>query len=397
MKSTAAILACSLLSWVPVDARAQEPAVSSGPLLAFTATVIGTPVGSTLLFIAELDGDRVHRLRGCSATARVVARLDRTRLVVAEPERLAIVDLATDDARELVAGDVEFVARHRDHVLFRETMVDGGGRLRRVAWREPGQPEPVGDLAIGAVAVVAGNLVFALAPDEREVFVISLVSLRSRRIWQAPEGTASPRIALAPNGQRLAVGCVDRGFRGILQVLDVATGERLWERRDLPLDLSPLSSSQPTLEVGFEADDHVVCSETRGDARRMVGSFVKVVRTADTGEFVAEEEYAALGLRHELPRPEASAPWFTVARDGERTTLHAVGTDEALASIARAGEQYEDIAVARPGGGYATARLGPTRREFMLFAPGRPPRKLVDGWAHGLVWLPAEGAAGGGR
>ena len=127
------------------------------------------------------------------------------------------------------------------------------------------------------------------------------------------------------------------------------------------------------------------------------GSFVKVVRTADTGEFVAEEEYAALGLRHELPRPEASAPWFTVARDGERTTLHAVGTDEALASIARAGEQYEDIAVARPGGGYATARLGPTRSEFMLFAPGRPPRKLVDGWAHGLVWLPAEGAAGGGR
>ncbi|MCR9247620.1 MAG: hypothetical protein NXI31_21555 [bacterium] len=385
-----------------------EPQLGPGPLLAFTAVVTDRP-RIVAVHIAELTPPEptakpktaepktdapppalitTHEIYRGPGGVRVLKRLGRDHILLAlrQPSRLVTVEVRTGRMRELIRGDVRFAGQRGDDVVF----VEGRGKtahLAAVPWRRPGMPVRLAEQPLARVPRIAGNLAFAIAPDDREVWVVSLASGRSRRLWRAPAGHGRLRIALAPGGQHLAIGAVDRGHRGHLTVIDTATGSVLSRAANLPIWLSPLSSSTPTLEVAFAGDRHVVCSETRGDPRGIQGEFVHVTRAIETGEITDEAPYSGLAINHRAPEPKGQAPRFEIRRNRERASLHELGNDTPLAERPRQHEQYEDLLIA-PSGRFATARLGDRRRHLALFAPGRPPRQLSRHWCHNLVWLP---------
>jgi hypothetical protein len=201
------------------------------------------------------------------------------------------------------------------------------------------------------------------------------------------------RLSLSPAGQRLAIGCVDKG-RGRLTVVDTSTGAVLRTVAALPIQVSAGSSGTPVLEVGWRDDGHVVCSETRGDVQGLSGNFVFVTRDLATGEVTDETVYSGLGLWHEAPPvpgiPPKSPPQLEVTAEPGRSVLRARGNPEPLAAIERSKQQYEDLCVSRDGNA-AIARLGKDRRRLVLFtAATATPRELAKEWAYDITWLPAS-------
>lgn len=373
-----------------VGLNAQEHALDAGPLLAFTVVQTNDSKRQNILRVAELEGSGNFELYHGKHGARVLRRLDRDHLLLElpDPKRLVAFDVPRGVGRELVRGSCKFTSVRDGDVLF---LAGPGrtGKLHSVSWREEATPVVLCDHAFSRVPLLVGNLAFAVDQHEQSVWIISLASGRSRQVWTAPGGHSRVRIALSPNGQRLAVGLIDKLHRGRLEVVDAATGESIQTWKDLPIWVSPLSSSIPTLEVAFADDENVICSETRGNRRGIHGQFVHVTRSLATGEIEDEAVYSGLDLDHKPPAPTPPEPSFEITRSKKHAELRRTGSSDVLAQIPRSRQQYEDLAVSRPDGRYATARLGDKRERLTLFPPTGKPRQLSTTWAHSLTWLPA--------
>ncbi len=387
-------------------AHAQAPprAFDDGPLLCFTTNTLPAKPAEVLLHVVPLHGDAKPTVFWTNrGNANVLARLDRDRLLLAsygEPYALIVVDLAAGTHRVLADGcPHEFVAVHGDHVLHlgdpREAARDNF--LYATPWAAPGERRRLAERRLERVPQVAGNLAVAIAAGEASVWIVSITSAKGRAVWTAPAGVSSLRTALSPTGQRLAIGCVQSDGRGLLTVVDLGAATVLRSWPDLPIQVSPLSSSTPCLEVGWYDDAEVVCSETRGDGQGLAGSFVFVRRGVATGEVTDEREYAGIGLSHDVPPragPSAPAPRavFTVAHDAKGTRLLCDGATDPLATFAGANLQTGDVCVA-PDGRSAVARVGANSTQYTLFTDVRKDgRLLTDAFAYDAVWLPAASA-----
>lgn len=375
-------------------AAAQEPGPESpaaeldaGPLLGFHEVITDRP-RVVAVKIAELTGTRVFELCRDDRRPRLLARLDRNHLLLTLSRRdsLFVVHAPSGRRREIVE-DAAFLGQRGDDLV-----IQRAGQIERVSWREPGEPPRAFGGRPLLQVTLHDNLAFGIArPDDGRprVEVVSLVTGRSRELWTAPADRSRFRLALSPGGQWLAVAATDARFRGQLVVLDTATGKPARTFENLVVDLSPLASGMPTLEVAFTDDDHVVSSESRGAPRGIGGEFVHVTRSVRTGEVTSEEPYAPLGVHHRLPDPVRAEPRFRIERGPHEVTLHVVGRPEPLAARDRQHLQYEDFSIA-PDGGFAAARLGPKRRALTVYAPDGSARAVSAAWSHGLVWLPAH-------
>ncbi|HEX5053421.1 MAG TPA: hypothetical protein VFZ65_16710 [Planctomycetota bacterium] len=400
MHTTRCVAAAALVGLgLPAQSPATRVAVDAGPLLCFTTAEQVSGARENVHWVASLHGDGPAAAFWRSRdNAAVLRRLDRDHLLVASfgtPYALLVVDLAAGSVRELAPDAPHgFVAVHADDVLYLGDRRDAARDdfLYATPWREPGERRRLAEARLHAVPVVQGNLAVAIGADEREVWVVSLVLGKGRRVWQAPGSARSLRLALSPAGQRLAIGHVDADGRGNLSVVDTGTGDTLRSWSALPIQVSAESSSTPTLEVGWLDDAHVVCSETRGDVRGLRGNFVFVARDLATGDVTDETVYSRLGLQHRAPPVPgaigAPEPLFEIAADGARSVLRRVGEPEPLAQVERKTQQFGDLTVSRDGC-FAAARVDGSHRLVLFTAASRQPRDLVAAWAYDLTWLPA--------
>ncbi|MBL9079777.1 MAG: hypothetical protein JNL08_19905 [Planctomycetes bacterium] len=375
---------------------AQDPApLGSGPLLCYVVV----DEGVHRLTAVELEPPGTPReLCRSPAPVRVLQRLDRDHLLLSTGDALVLLDAAAGAMQALLATTADrFVAVHGDDVL---VLGDARGEapwlpdnhLYAVPWRGTAPRRRIGAERFATVPIVAGNLAIALDASERELWAISLNRLQERRLTTLPDGDHSARVALSPDGARLAIGSVAQNGRGRLRVVDAATGRSQQQWDDLPIGLSPLSSFAPTLEVAWHDATHVVCSESRGDTRGLDGSFVHVRRDVGTGAIVDETVYSGLELYHRLPQPELPSTGLTVATLDDTLELRRLGTDAALRSVPRSGKTAADL-VAAPDGRFAAAcRLvdGTFRLELWTADPAAAPRDLGPGRAEGWAWLEAS-------
>lgn len=402
------IFLCALAAAGTPRAQSSPAPVSTGPLVCFTTNARTPDATEVTLHIAELDGTGPSRpFWRNSDNANVLARLDRDHLLLTSygsPYALLVVDLAAGTHRVLAAGAPHgFVAVHGADVLF---LGDPRGDtpdnfLYAAPWATSGERRRLAAQRFDHVREIAGNLAVGIAPDANaaEVWVISIVRASGRAVWSAPAGTRALRTALSPGGQRLAIGCVLANGESLLTVVDLGAGTVVRSWSDLPIQVSPLSSSMPCLEVGWHDDDHVVCSETRGDRQGMRGSFVHVRRCLTSGETTDENVYDAIGLAHRPPPPPGAgsaaqtAPTFVTEIVGATTRLTRTGSSEPLATFDRAQERYGDVRVA-PDGQSAVAHLGEGKNRCTLFtATSKDGRLLSQGSAYDFVWLPARAPA----
>ena len=154
---------------------------------------------------------------------------------------------------------------HGDHVLYLGDNRWGrsDNHLYSRSWREHGDARKLAEPLLQSVPIVSGNLAFAVTDGEREVWSISLVSGKSRKLLELPEKAMSVRLALSPGGQRLAIGAAVMG-RGQLTILDLGSGKQLRQWQGIAIEVALLSSSMPTLECNWADQEHIVTSETLG-------------------------------------------------------------------------------------------------------------------------------------
>jgi len=374
--------------------RAELPA---GPLLTFANAKAKTGVGephTMTVFAVGCDDDVgepqvVWVNRG---NVRVLRRLDRHRLLIqsfGEPYALLVVDAEHGTHRVLCEG-AELVDVHGDDVLYLGDNRWGKGDhfLYARSWRQDAEPVRLSERTFVRVPIVAGNLAIGVSGARAEVWAVSLVRGSSRKLLDLPDSLPGARFALSPGGQWLAVGTV-MATRGQLAVYDVGSSELVRRWRGLPIAVSPFSSFSPTLEVGWHDEEHVVCSESRGDPLRGGAESVFVRRSLTTGEVVDEEVYGPVELHHRTPpAPGAAAaePTFSVERDGETDRLLQRGREQPLASFAWR-EQAVRIALS-PDGRYAVEHAR-GQKSFVLHREGKPALEVLNIGAHQLVWLPA--------
>lgn len=372
----------------PANAQAAQH-LHPGPALVFTTIETVDVTRREIVHLAEIEGSQVYELHRGRLAARVLQRLDRDHVLLSqrEPAGLVVVHVPSGSRHTLAEGRSRFVGQHGERVLFQDRAA-GDGPLLHVDWRDPDAPAPVTEARFSSVPLIAGNIAFGLTARHREVWLASLTTGRARRVATIPNGHTRPRLALSPGGTRLAVSAVDRGRRGWLQVVDVATGEALQTWKGLPIFLSVDSSGSPALEIAFQDDEHIAWSESRGNPRGMAGNFVWITRSLADDELVDEVVYGNLGSYHQRPVFEPPQPRYEIARGGESSELRTM-TGDVLATVPRQREQYEDVAVSRPAGRFATARLGDNREFLTLFRPDSEPRRLSTSWAYGLLWLRA--------
>ncbi|MBL8754563.1 MAG: hypothetical protein JNK15_14765 [Planctomycetes bacterium] len=385
----------------PAQARAFAATVGAGPLVALRTSSPLENGSATVWSIADVEGTgkAAPFWRG-PGNCDLLARLDRDHLLLAsygEPYALVVVDLTAGTHTILADGAPhEFVALHGDLVLHL-----GDGRVQSLdpfpyatPWRDPAQRRRLAEIRCERIAMVAGNLAILVGEGERELHSVSLTGGTTRRLWTVPGGADHVKVKLSPAGQRLAIGVVARG-KGLLTVVDIATATVVHQWADLPIDVSPLSSNRPTLEVGWHDDAHVVCSETRPR------SFTWVRRPVDADTIVDEHDYGPIGLWHDAP-PAPSAPavataaprfrWEPLAEGG--SALWREGRKEPLRRFAEKQLPHGTLSFAPDGNAVIhcnRVEVGPT---LLWHATAEAARPLAEAPAHAVAWLPAAGSPG---
>ncbi len=383
-------------------APAQALAAPVGPGALVCLTTNDGP--AVTLHVAEVDGERPARPfwmgRG---NADVLVRLDQDQLLLAsygEPYALVVVDLRAGTSRLLADGcPHDFVAVHGDDVLHlgdarERAPILPDNFLYATPWRGAGERRRLADCRAARIAQVAGNLAILIAENEVAVWTVSIVNGTGREVWRPPDGASSLRAALSPGGQRLAIGCVLPGTgKGHLTVVDLGATKVVREWTDLPIQVSPLSSQTPSLEVGWHDDHEVVCSETRSDPRGFAGDFVHVRRRLTDGTIVDESVYASIGLWHAPPpkpnaRPATDRALFVTEERGDVVRLLRAGTTTPLAEFQRGANAFRDVRLADDG--RSAVDIDGRRQRCTLFTARAPNgRELLAQAGHDVRWLPA--------
>jgi hypothetical protein len=405
-------LGALLSSWSHAIAQTLPQAFDAGPLLCFTTDAPSGESCEVRLHVVPIHADaapivayarsatprqaELGRWLPKGGCVRALARLDRDHLLVGTsgPSELLAVDLVRRTHRVVAAvAPDRFVGVHGGDVLHRGGLPAEDGLLFASPWTGAGERRRLAAERFASVPVVAGNVAVGIHAGETAVAVVGIATGRSRVVWTPPAGAHTLRVALAPGGQRVAIGAVQANGLGLLAVADVATATVVRSWPDLPIRLSAFSSFLPCVEVGWHDDDEVVCSESRGDPQGIAGNFVFVRRSVATGATTDENAYAPLGLQHAAPpppdAPSRPEPRLTLATVRGETHLCCAGAGEPLARFPSEGHQWNDVSIA-PDGRSAVARLGDDRSRCTLFADGKAPgRVLVAAPAHDFVWLPA--------
>jgi len=377
--------------------RALPIELGPGPLVCFERNSPGTP-HEVSIFAANCDGDAAAKKFWINAgNADVVARLDQSHILIASYGQvygLIVVDTKTGSHQLFAEGSPHsFVAQRGDEVLFLgdDRWSKGDNHLYARNWRTPGARRKLAEPTFESIPLIEGNLAIGVTAGEREVWSISLTRSKGRKIYDLPQGTSQTRLALSPNGLRLAIGA-NVNWRGHIAVVDLGAAKVLNQWNGLNISLSPLSSFSPTVECQWFDDEQIVSSETIGKGRNG-GHFAWVRRNVATGKITDESAYGPMVLRHTPPPPaghKPKAPLFSIASEGEHFLLMQAGVKEPVQSVPKDYRHGAKIRLS-PQGRFAVVHLERDPNLCQLYRPGQPPLAVSDAGALEWQWLPASG------
>lgn len=368
-----------------------------GPIISFERSVGGKP-HRVELHVANCDGDRPAQVcwRNVGNT-ELVARLDRTHLLISSygtPYALIVLDTKTGKHRVLAEGSPhDFVAVHGDDVLYLgdNRWGKGDNHLFARSWRAEAERRQLAEPVFESVPIVKGNLAIGVTAGASEVWAVSLTRSKGRKLYELPDACYQVTLALAPGGQRLAIGANKMGL-GHLAVVDLGSGKLVRKWDDLDIQVSPLSSFTPTVRVGWFDDEHVVSSETRGAARGFGGgNFSFVRRSIETGKVTDEAPYGPVELHHATPEDPNAArpdPTFRIETQADDYLLMQKGRKEPLTSVPRDYRKRGKMRLA-PGGTHAVVMLPHDPLLVQLYRPGKTPLALSKIGGVDWRWFPA--------
>lgn len=390
-------------SWLP--AQGLPAPVGPGPLLCLQPG--GLEYSQFTLQIVELDGDGPARpIWSNCEWAQVLDRLDQQHLLLAsydQPKALLVLDLATGKHQVLAKSQTEpFAAVRGDAVLHLDTAGDSSQdlRLHLTRWRDPAARRRLSEQCFDRFEQVAGDLAVLVTPKDAAVWVFDLRTAEGRAIWTTPENASATRCAVSPDGKHLAIGCGLPDAKGLLTVVDLASGAFARSWPNLPIQVSVLSSFSARLEIGWHDDEHLECSQTRSDESRHTGNFVFVRYNLATGAVVNEQVYADLGLAHRAPPPpHESAPpaAFRIDDKSDATRILLAGVRQPVATIS---EATLDYAVIAPDGRSVFVQQNEPARGLLFTTASPSGRTIPSQRSHNLAfspvkWLPSVTAPAG--
>ncbi|MFT7535624.1 MAG: hypothetical protein ACI85K_001577 [Hyphomicrobiaceae bacterium] len=172
-------------------------------------------------------------------------------------------------------------------------------------------------------------------------------------------------------------------------------GDNRWD--NLEIGVSPLSSSTPTVKVGWFDNEHVVSSETRGSGRGFgsssgSGNFTFNRRSIETGKITDDASYGPLALCHRVPPlpGAANAPVlvFQIQTEGDEYLLMQKGKNDPIQAVPKDYRSGAKIQLAKDST-FAIARLAHTPQLVQLYPPIKPPLALSSTGGMDWQWLPA--------
>ncbi|MFT4513222.1 MAG: hypothetical protein ACI89X_002858 [Planctomycetota bacterium] len=375
--------------------------LDQGPLICFSKATNDKP-HRVNLYVANCDGDQKgKRFWQNAGNSNVVARLDQTHLLVAsytEPYGLIVVDTKTGKHRMLAEGSShDFVAVHGDEVLYLgdNRWDTNDNHLFARSWRIEAERRKLAEPLFDSVPIVRGNLAIGITDGSKEVWSVSLTRSKGRKLYELPEGARQVQLSLAPGAQRLAIGANKVG-RGHLAVVDIGSAKRLNSWDNLTIDVSPLSSSTPTVRVGWFDDEHVVTSETRGGRGRAFGggNFTFIRRSIETGKITDDASYGPVKLHHHRPpapdAEKAPTPVFEIQTKGDEYLLIQKGKKDPVQAVPKDYRTGAKIRLAQDSA-FAIVKLAHNPQLVQLYRPGKSPLALSSVGGMDWRWLPAKG------
>jgi hypothetical protein len=372
--------------------------VDPGPLMLFIARDDAQQPRVDRWHVVGFRGDgQAREFLRLGHNLSILARLDLRRLLVAshgDDDGIYALDLQQAKSQRLSDNAWTFVGTRGGDVLYLGDERKNDRQLYARPWTHLGEPRVLAG-PFARVTPAAGDVACGIGPgDAPEVHLIDLLHGGSRCVARLPagHGADSARVAVAPDGKRVAIGTAD----GTLRVYGTETAEPLREWRDIPLQLPFESSFSPRLELGWSDDDVVVCSESRQGARIR---FVHVRRSVASGKVLDETPYQG-NLVHQPPVPpplRASRMWgwgTGVRGRWSRGPFECEGDDLFLPGESRPVASRDrlsgDSILFTPDAAFAAVtRVGGDWVVEVIDGGTKSRRRVFTGWTCEYAWLPA--------
>lgn len=248
-------------------------------------------------------------------------RLDRAHLLLRIRGELVVVDVERGISRRL--GDGVFVTALGSEVVYHAY----SAALLAASWQEDLPPRRLSSRAIDRVEQVHEGRALVLVG--KQVFWIDLNDATAEQRVGGPSDGRGLQACLSPNGRMVAIGDVVGGS-GRLRVFNLRDGSLVQEWSGFSVCLSLISSHSPTVEIAWEDDDVLVCSQSRApmpgatpdrfDLGRVHLAWVRL--RVEDAQVLSERVYSESGMIHVSARTARDVaavvdPWFRLEAESE--------------------------------------------------------------------------------
>ncbi len=444
---------CCIGAHTPVTAQVRETLwqvtaapPEPGPLLFFISPEGSLPRREEVHYvIAPASAGRPREFLRCDGNVRILRRIDRNTILVMSHQDdygLFLIDLKAGTSKAIIPGNHSYFLFHQDGKLFfTERAIRAAGHSHHIGVCDElltEDPDWLFKPAVEYQWVMDGKTkkqLLVLTANTRELWLLDLSGKGKHQKIITTDNRWHPSLTtaeLSPNGKLLAFGILrsraepDKNHiagaglsKGLgaghhLRVLDVATSKVKLEIRDIPVEISPFSSSIAKLEVTWLDDRQIRYSESgwpkpaaqtdsKPTLHRFTSMFFRFVDVdIETGRKTVYPKYAQGGLDHtKPPRGEKPVvPDLTVRyRDGlfdrhDGQIFWQNGKEAVIDRRDEKGRAWGFVQTSADGRFCLVSRWGGVMsKNKPVLLDGRTKGKLplLDSWCYEFKWLPAAG------
>jgi hypothetical protein len=403
----AVLLAAALPGQDPWELTPVE--VGSGPLYFFTSSDARSEAeGRPRLVLDPESGEGPREFLRCPGNTRIRDRVEPGLILLQsfqEHRGIVALDVSRGRWTQLAVGNDAYAFATGGEVVFiaDPARKRGGAHLmaRDVRGTLPARAVLARPVHEPVYPALARHEVFVLTagPGPAELWRVGLDGAKSRRVTtlRGGEVVEHATVVPSPSGRLVALSVAEADHlfdQRALRVIETASGEVLREIAEISVQLSPLSSSMPSLEMTWlDEGRRLRYSETwypEGSDRRMGGRFRWVDLDVVTGKRLAVHDYDGGGIFHTepppgaLPVPEHSIFGFFVRAEGRAWFL---GEETPAADVRNERGQvpFGDLSFS-PDGRWAMARRAGEHGLALLDGRERTRRTVWTSWSYDGAW-----------